>query len=53
MTTDESSFYYDPVTLTYDDIIRDEFRVRWRKGDWSDCFDQVVSSRSKIEEISP
>ena len=42
MTTDECSFYYDPVNLTYDDIIRDEFRVRWRQGDWSDCFDQVV-----------
>ena len=43
MTVDECQFHYDPTTLTYEDIIRDELRVRWRQGDWSDCFDQLVN----------
>ena len=45
MTVDECQFHYNPATLTYEDIIRDEFRVRWRQGDWSDCFDQLVNSK--------
>ncbi len=43
MTPDECVFHYNSATLTFDDVIRDELRVRWRLGDWSDCFDQVVS----------
>ncbi|XP_014665215.1 PREDICTED: uncharacterized protein LOC106807409 [Priapulus caudatus] len=42
MEADECRFHYDPDTLTYADIIRDKYRVMWKKGDWSTDFDQVV-----------
>ena len=43
---DECQFYYDPNTLTYSDIIRDEHRTRWRPGDWTVEFDQMVCLHS-------
>ena len=42
MDADECRFYYDPVTLTYSDIIRDSHRVSWKPGDWTVDFDQLV-----------
>jgi len=42
MDVDECRFYYDPVTLSYSDIIRDSHRVSWRPGDWTVDFDQLV-----------
>ena len=41
---DECSFHYSPDTLTYSDIIRDEYRTYWKKGDWTVAFDQMVSN---------
>ncbi|KAK2182546.1 hypothetical protein NP493_349g02002 [Ridgeia piscesae] len=42
MDVDECRFYYDPVTLSYSDIIRDSHRVSWRPGDWTVDFDQLA-----------
>ncbi|KAI0226268.1 hypothetical protein LSAT2_023115 [Lamellibrachia satsuma] len=42
MDADECRFYYDPVTLTYSDIIRDSHRVSWKPGDWTVDFDQLA-----------
>ena len=43
MSPDECQFYYDPETLTYSDIVRDEWRTHWRVGDWANNFDIMVS----------
>lgn len=41
LTADQCQFYYDD-TYTYSHIIRDEYRTKWRKGDWSTQFNQMV-----------
>lgn len=43
LTEDECHFHYDPLTLSYDDIIKDSYRSHWKKGDWGVCFDQMVN----------
>ena len=35
-------FHYDEETFTYADIIRDEHRAHWTKGDWTSNSDQMV-----------
>ena len=42
MKPDECQFYYDADTINYCDIIRDEHRTKWKPGDWTTDFDQVV-----------
>ena len=42
LSVDECNFHYDRDTLAYTDIIRDQHRVRWRRGDWTVHFDQMV-----------
>lgn len=42
MRADECEFYYDPDTLNYENIVRDEHRVKWKIGDWTTNFDQMV-----------
>ena len=41
MKPDECAFHYDGH-ISYSDIIRDEHRVRWKQGDWTVHFDQMV-----------
>ena len=43
MKPDECQFHYDADTINYCDIIRDEHRTKWKPGDWTTDFDQVVS----------
>ncbi|XP_067936096.1 uncharacterized protein [Watersipora subatra] len=42
LSVDECLFHYKPLTLCYDDIIRDEHRTHWKKGDWTTAFDQMA-----------
>lgn len=42
MTPDECHFNYEADTLCYDDIVRDQLRSHWLKGDWTMNFDQMV-----------
>ncbi|XP_046575279.1 uncharacterized protein LOC124283294 [Haliotis rubra] len=39
MSPDECDFYYSKDSISYMDIVHDEHRVRWRKGDWTSNFD--------------
>lgn len=42
LSPDECRFHYDELNLSYGDIIRDEHRVHWSKGDWTSNSDQMV-----------
>ena len=42
MSPDESRFHYDAATITYSDIVTDEHRVHWKRGDWVSNFDQTA-----------
>ncbi|XP_015913747.2 uncharacterized protein [Parasteatoda tepidariorum] len=42
LSLDECHFYYNEETLTYNDIIRDEHRVHWSRGDWTSNSDQML-----------
>lgn len=48
MTKDEVAFHYNLDKIRYTDIIRDEHRVRWRQGDWTSDFDQMVDIKYVI-----
>lgn len=42
LSKDECHFHYDAETFTYADIIRDEHRAHWTRGDWTSNSDQMV-----------
>ncbi|XP_052779943.1 uncharacterized protein LOC128217103 [Mya arenaria] len=42
MTSDECRFHYGGENITYDEILQDELRVRWKQGDWTSNFDMMV-----------
>ncbi|GFY57586.1 uncharacterized protein TNIN_139951 [Trichonephila inaurata madagascariensis] len=42
LSRDECRFHYDEETLTYSDIIRDEHRAHWTRGDWTSNSDQML-----------
>ena len=42
MSKDECDFYYSHENIDYSEIVQDEHRVRWRKGDWTGNFDLFV-----------
>ncbi|CAL1266821.1 unnamed protein product [Larinioides sclopetarius] len=42
LSQDESRFHYDEETLSYADIIRDEHRAHWTRGDWTSNSDQML-----------
>lgn len=48
MDKDQCKFHYtDQLTLT--DIVQDEERIHWRKGDWTSNFDQFVRFLSYLQ----
>ncbi|GFX82458.1 transposable element Tcb1 transposase [Trichonephila clavipes] len=42
LSRDECRFHYDEETFTYSDIIRDEHRAHWTRGDWTSNSDQML-----------
>ncbi|GIY45436.1 uncharacterized protein MJ1187 [Caerostris extrusa] len=42
LSQDECRFHYDEETLTYADIITDEHRAHWNRGDWTSNSDQML-----------
>jgi len=48
LTKDECLFHYKAQELTYDDIIRDEYRSHWKRGDWTETGDQMVQFLSSF-----
>ncbi|XP_013396425.1 uncharacterized protein LOC106163399 [Lingula anatina] len=50
MPVQEAQFYYEPETLTYSDIVRDQHRVRWRQGDWTVDFDQCALVLDSLDQ---
>lgn len=46
MMPDECRFHYDKESLSCKHMIKDRHRSKWKKGDWTDSFDQTVSNFS-------
>ncbi len=42
MTKDEVDFYYPNGICSFEDIIEDRHRSRWKNGDWTDDTDQML-----------
>ncbi|KAG8191565.1 hypothetical protein JTE90_021170 [Oedothorax gibbosus] len=42
LSKDECQFHYNEETFTYADIIRDEHRAHWTRGDWTSNSDQML-----------
>ena len=42
MSEDEAMFYYDEETLHYSHIIKDERRIHWPSGGWTENTVQMV-----------
>ena len=48
LSPDQCQFYYDD-TYTYSHIIRDEHRTKWKRGDWSTQFNQMVFRANDVD----
>ncbi|XP_068718826.1 uncharacterized protein [Montipora capricornis] len=42
MMPDECRFHYDQESLCCENMIKDRHRSKWKKGDWTDSFDQTM-----------
>lgn len=42
MSADECQFHYEKDSIEYTDIVQDEIRVRWSRGDWTSNFDTLA-----------
>ncbi len=50
MTKEEVNKHYGEKKITYDAIVQDGHRRRWKKGDWTDDTDQMILIMQTIIE---
>lgn len=52
MSADECAFHYGDDELVYGQIVQDEHRVMWTRGNWTSNFEQLVSGLNMGQFVS-